>query len=193
LPADVVHLELSGLATLCFDRSHFDQVLWNLLSNALRHSQRRCGSVRLLVRDASTEGQVEVHVIDDGEGVGEDCREQIFEPFFTTHHRGTGLGLYIARELCDANGPARPAAAGAGRRFSSSGEGRRLLAGKVERRPRGELARVLVVDDEADIRELLDLTWYVWGFGRLCGECGRGAAIPRTAALSTVPDRYASA
>ncbi len=104
LPADLVHLELSGLATLCFDRSHFDQVLWNLLSNALRHSQRRCGSVRLLVRDASTEGQVEVHVIDDGEGVGEDCREQIFEPFFTTHHSGTGLGLYIARELSDANG-----------------------------------------------------------------------------------------
>ena len=45
-----------------------------------------------------------LHVIDDGSGVSEDQREQIFEPFFTTHSRGTGLGLYIARELCEANG-----------------------------------------------------------------------------------------
>lgn len=104
LPADVVRLDLSGKATLCFDRSHFHQVLWNLLGNALRHSQRGVGSVHLLVCDAKADGQVELHVMDDGEGVGEDRREHIFEPFFTTHHRGTGLGLYIARELCDANG-----------------------------------------------------------------------------------------
>ena len=104
LPADTIHLECSGVATLCFDRSHLHQVLWNLLANALRHSRRVAGSVRVLVRDARSEGRVEVHVIDDGEGVDEACREQIFEPFFTTHHHGTGLGLYIARELCDANG-----------------------------------------------------------------------------------------
>ncbi|MBK7673754.1 MAG: PAS domain-containing protein [Candidatus Accumulibacter sp.] len=104
VPADVIRLEFSGLATLCFDRSHFHQVLWNLLSNALRHSQVLAGSVRMLVCNAKVDGQVELHVIDDGEGVGDEWREQIFEPFFTTHHRGTGLGLYIARELCDANG-----------------------------------------------------------------------------------------
>ncbi|MEF8700114.1 MAG: HAMP domain-containing sensor histidine kinase [Candidatus Accumulibacter sp. UW20] len=104
LPADIIGLECSGIATLCFDRSHFHQVLWNLLSNALRHSRRSAGSVRLLVCDAQTGGEVELHVIDDGEGVGDDWREQIFEPFFTTQHHGTGLGLYIARELCDANG-----------------------------------------------------------------------------------------
>jgi two-component system sensor histidine kinase PilS (NtrC family) len=104
LPADVVRLELSGRATLCFDRSHFHQVLWNLLGNALRHSQRAAGSVRLLVCDARADDQLELHVIDDGQGVDEACREQIFEPFFTTHHRGTGLGLFIARELCEANG-----------------------------------------------------------------------------------------
>ncbi|HRF11032.1 MAG: Sporulation kinase A [Candidatus Accumulibacter phosphatis] len=104
LPADVVRLELSGRAILCFDRSHFHQVLWNLLGNALRHSQRAAGSVRLLVCDARADDQLELHVIDDGQGVDEACREQIFEPFFTTHHRGTGLGLFIARELCEANG-----------------------------------------------------------------------------------------
>ena len=101
---DIVHLEFSGLATLCFDRSHFHQVLWNVIGNALRHSQGVAGSVRVFVRNAQHEGQVELHVIDDGEGVSDAQREQIFEPFFTTHNRGTGLGLYIARELSEANG-----------------------------------------------------------------------------------------
>jgi two-component system sensor histidine kinase PilS (NtrC family) len=89
---------------LCFDRSHFHQVMWNLLGNALRHSRRVAGSVRLQVQDGAHDGLVELHVIDDGEGVSDDQREQIFEPFFTTHNRGTGLGLYIARELSEANG-----------------------------------------------------------------------------------------
>lgn len=104
LPGEVVCLELSGMATLFFDRSHFHQVLWNLLGNALRHSQGAVGSVRVLVCDGLLADQVELHVIDDGEGVDDDCREQIFEPFFTTRPHGTGLGLYIARELCEANG-----------------------------------------------------------------------------------------
>jgi len=103
LAGEVIQLEVEGSACICFDRSHLHQVLWNLLSNALRHSRRQTGSVRLLVGDGRVAGQVEVHVIDDGEGVVDDLREQIFEPFFTTHHRGTGLGLYIARELCEAN------------------------------------------------------------------------------------------
>jgi two-component system sensor histidine kinase PilS (NtrC family) len=42
-------------------------------------------------------------VIDDGEGVPTHLRQQLFEPFFTTYSGGTGLGLYIAREMCAAN------------------------------------------------------------------------------------------
>ena len=53
---------------------------------------------------ANNEGRMELHVRDDGPGVPEAVREQIFEPFFTTHTQGTGLGLFIARELCAANG-----------------------------------------------------------------------------------------
>ena len=102
--AGVVSLELQGRAAIYFDRSHFHQVLSNLLGNALRHCRGEAGSVRFQVKDGSREGWVDLHVIDDGEGVDERYREQIFEPFFTTHNRGTGLGLYIARELCDANG-----------------------------------------------------------------------------------------
>ena len=49
-------------------------------------------------------GGVELNIVDDGPGIGESLRGQVFEPFFTTHGSGTGLGLYIARELCEANG-----------------------------------------------------------------------------------------
>jgi len=103
VPAGVVQIDISGRAIIVFDRSHFHQVLWNLVGNALRHSRKETGSIRLQVRDGNRENRVDLHVIDDGKGVDESCREQIFEPFFTTHSRGTGLGLYIARELCDAN------------------------------------------------------------------------------------------
>lgn len=102
--AGIVQFEFQGQATLFFDRSHFHQVLWNLLGNALRHSQGKAGSISLRVKDGNREGWIDLHVIDDGDGVDDSYSEHIFEPFFTTHSRGTGLGLYIARELCDANG-----------------------------------------------------------------------------------------
>lgn len=92
-------------ASLCFDRSQLLQVLWNLVGNALRHSRGASGSVRMHTRYAG-DGRVELHVIDDGPGIPADLRDQIFEPFFTTRHQGLGLGLFIARELCDANGAA---------------------------------------------------------------------------------------
>jgi len=100
----VLVLDIEADAKLCFDRAHLHQVLWNLLGNALRHSSRTAGAVRLLVRSSGATGRVELHVIDDGPGVPDAVREQIFEPFFTTHTLGTGLGLFIARELCATNG-----------------------------------------------------------------------------------------
>jgi two-component system sensor histidine kinase PilS (NtrC family) len=45
-----------------------------------------------------------LHFIDNGPGIDESSRTQVFEPFFTTRSSGTGLGLYIARELSEANG-----------------------------------------------------------------------------------------
>lgn len=87
-----------------FDRAHLHRVLWNLLSNALRHASNQDGAVRLELRDQGRSGSAELHVIDDGSGIDPELRAQIFEPFFTTGGNGTGLGLYIARELCEANG-----------------------------------------------------------------------------------------
>jgi two-component system sensor histidine kinase PilS (NtrC family) len=60
--------------------------------------------VRIEARVAGAAQTVELHVIDDGPGIPEAQRNQVFEPFFTTHGAGTGLGLYIARELCEASG-----------------------------------------------------------------------------------------
>jgi len=86
-----------------FDRGHFEQVVWNLCRNALRYSQKRAGSVQLRAA-ISDDGKTTLDVSDDGPGVPSDALLKLFEPFFTTDARGTGLGLYIARELCEANG-----------------------------------------------------------------------------------------
>ena len=87
-----------------FDRQHLDQVLWNLARNAWRHSRQRPGSVRIVLSGSPAPGLLTLDVIDDGGGVSRDAQAHLFEPFFTTESLGTGLGLYIARELCEGNG-----------------------------------------------------------------------------------------
>lgn len=102
VPADVVHLRFDGAAVLDFDRAHLHQVLSNLCDNALRYCRRQAGSLRFWTE--GERGAVRLNVADDGGGIPPNLRSQVFEPFFTTHAKGTGLGLYIARELCEANG-----------------------------------------------------------------------------------------
>jgi two-component system sensor histidine kinase PilS (NtrC family) len=88
-------------AVACFDRGHLHRVLANLVGNALRYCSGKPGCVRVTVNEIGD--SIEIHVIDDGPGIGAESRGQVFEPFYTTDHQGTGLGLYIARELCEAN------------------------------------------------------------------------------------------
>lgn len=102
--AERLVLEVEREAWVRFDRGHLHQVLWNLLRNAARHATQAPGAVRLVVK--SMANQVELNVIDDGTGVSRENQGQLFEPFFTTYSAGTGLGLYLARELCAANGAA---------------------------------------------------------------------------------------
>jgi len=85
-----------------FDRQHLQQILWNLCRNAWRHCSKKPGSLRLSVHP--NRSRVQIDVVDDGPGVSEESLPHLFEPFFTTEISGTGLGLYIARELCEANG-----------------------------------------------------------------------------------------
>ena len=97
-----VRIEGEGAALLLFDRGHLHQVMWNLLGNALRYASAAEGAVRITVH--SDDDGTRMDIVDDGQGVPDNARTHLFEPFFTTHSRGTGLGLYIARELSDANG-----------------------------------------------------------------------------------------
>ena len=128
-----IDLAMRIAPTIHFNGEHLRQVLVNLLSNAVRYASGREGSVTVMVNvlsharmsnmgatalalDAAPPdrgerhdvGQVmieriELSVQDDGPGIDKATRASLFEPFFTTHHRGTGLGLYLARELCLAN------------------------------------------------------------------------------------------
>jgi two-component system sensor histidine kinase PilS (NtrC family) len=85
-----------------FDRGHLRQVLWNLCRNALRYGSKLPGSMMLAV--VANDGRTTLSVQDDGPGVPLEHQGKLFEPFFTTASDGTGLGLYIAKELCEANG-----------------------------------------------------------------------------------------
>jgi len=88
-----------------FDPSHLHQVVWNLCANALQHGQQKQNKVKIamcLSHDGKPYLPV-LDIIDYGPGVDKQLIDKIFEPFFTTDHAGTGLGLYIARELCTNN------------------------------------------------------------------------------------------
>lgn len=111
-PGVVVLVELPDIK-VSFDRGHLRQVLWNLCGNALRHGSRLSGSLMLTMSEA--DGRVMLDVQDDGPGISPENQNKLFEPFFTTSVNGTGLGLYIAKELCEANG-ARLEYRGGGRR-----------------------------------------------------------------------------
>jgi two-component system, NtrC family, sensor histidine kinase PilS len=84
-----------------FDRGHFRQVLWNLCRNGLHYGSKTPGS--LVLRTEAEDGRVMLEVQDDGPGISAEHQSRLFEPFFTTAEQGTGLGLYIAQELCEAN------------------------------------------------------------------------------------------
>jgi two-component system sensor histidine kinase PilS (NtrC family) len=101
---NVVQVDCDESLRLWFDRSHFHRVMTNLIENALRYASNHVGSIRVDVAFQPLNDLVELDVRDDGPGVLEDIQDRLFEPFFTTRGNGTGLGLYIARELCDANG-----------------------------------------------------------------------------------------
>ena len=96
---DIVQLGGAGQTAVRFDPLHLHEVLLNLLNNAARYASRQPASIRIFAaRDAT--GHHELHVQDDGPGITPEVRAHLFEPFYTTSSKGTGLGLYLARELC---------------------------------------------------------------------------------------------
>ncbi|MES2991514.1 MAG: ATP-binding protein [Pseudomonadota bacterium] len=97
-----VDLPLEPVGVL-FDGEHLRRVLVNLLDNALRHASRQPGAIHLRL-DSRHESQAFLSVASDGAPIPPDVEPYLFEPFFSTRSRGTGLGLYICRELCERYG-----------------------------------------------------------------------------------------
>jgi two-component system sensor histidine kinase PilS (NtrC family) len=99
LPGDVIGLTVAPDTKVRFDPLHLREVVLNLLNNAVRYASGAPSSIRLyLVNDKAR--SLELHVQDDGPGISPEVRAHLFEPFYTTSSKGTGLGLYLARELC---------------------------------------------------------------------------------------------
>jgi two-component system sensor histidine kinase PilS (NtrC family) len=90
------------------DPTHLHQILWNLCDNAVKYASVAAGAIAVEISCGVLEpsGRPYLEVADRGPGIKPDKVEQIFEPFYTSQPGGTGLGLYISRELAERNGAA---------------------------------------------------------------------------------------
>ena len=87
-----------------FDPSHLHQVVWNLCDNAIKYGEVRGGiGVEIKLGRLNPSNRPFLEVADRGPGIALQAVDRIFEPFFTGRKGGTGLGLFIARELCQLN------------------------------------------------------------------------------------------
>jgi len=100
--ANAVRITVDLQGPVIFDTSQLQQVLGNLLDNAWRYCSRLPGSIRMLAH-ALDQHHAELIVWNDGAEVTREQQRSLFEPFFTSNPQGTGLGLFMARELCGAN------------------------------------------------------------------------------------------
>ena len=87
-----------------FDPDHLRRVLVNLLDNAIRHAGPEPGGVRISLEASEDGAWATLSVASDGAAIAADVELYLFEPFHSTRSRGTGLGLYICRELCERHG-----------------------------------------------------------------------------------------
>jgi len=87
------------------DPSQLTQAVWNLLRNAIRHGRQpdQPADVTLRIRQPNPSQGALIEIIDRGPGIPVALQRQLFEPFFTTRADGTGLGLYICKQLLGAN------------------------------------------------------------------------------------------
>ena len=105
-PRQQLHLQIDdGPLQTHADPLQLSQVLDNLLENGLRYSAQlhELAQVWLTLSVDPNNGLPTLEVLDNGPGVATEQRQHLFEPFFTTESQGTGLGLYLSRELCESN------------------------------------------------------------------------------------------
>lgn len=94
-PEHIIINNFDSTTKVNFDPNHIKQILWNLTSNALRHGED--GKLTIEAKDHHLD------FMNRGKPFDQHKTKNLFEPFFTTHNRGTGLGLYVCRELCHDN------------------------------------------------------------------------------------------
>lgn len=108
LPAMEIDLDTSikdEEVLVLFDRSQLHQAVWKLMENALQHAGRDGVPPHVIIKmeHLHNTGNCLITVEDNGPGIPDEQIEHIFEPFYTTNKQGSGLGLYIARQLCEVN------------------------------------------------------------------------------------------
>ncbi|HVT36423.1 MAG TPA: ATP-binding protein [Nevskiaceae bacterium] len=101
-PRPIELLEVAPELVVTFDPSHLQQVVFNLWDNSFEHGGPGAMVLMHAARDEAS-GQLYLECADNGPGIKPELLERIFEPFFTTSSQGTGLGLYLSRELCEYN------------------------------------------------------------------------------------------
>jgi len=80
------------------------QVLTVLCENAINHYHNEIHLLMIKITgDFDEQGYFYIQICDNGKPIDSDLSEKIFEPFYSTKHSGTGLGLYVAKGLCEAN------------------------------------------------------------------------------------------
>ena len=104
----ITTLSMSSTVEVRIDPSHLHQVVWNLCENALRYaSPAETGApIELICGRRLANDRPFLEVRDRGPAIPDDVRDRIFEPFFRaagSDKSGTGLGLFICRELCECN------------------------------------------------------------------------------------------
>jgi len=90
---------------ISFDTSQLHQVMWNLCTNAINHSGMKHSNIMINIQGEIDHvfKQPYIDIIDNGPGINEEIQSHIFDPFFTTSSEGTGLGLYITKEVIESN------------------------------------------------------------------------------------------
>jgi len=90
---------------ILFDSNQLHQVMWNLCSNAINHTNMEHSNIMINIQ-GEIDGDINqpyIDIIDNGPGIDEETQTHIFDPFFTTSSEGTGLGLYITKEVIESN------------------------------------------------------------------------------------------
>jgi two-component system, NtrC family, sensor histidine kinase PilS len=106
IPADRLAISsLLGDVEVQVDPSQLRQIVWNLCENAVKYGTGPANeAIELRVGRLASTARPFLEVADRGPGIPAQHRERLFEPFFTGNEKGTGLGLFLSRELAQTNG-----------------------------------------------------------------------------------------